>query len=92
MIINATQYSHLVGKWVIMSRLSTLEELAATDGEQVVGAEGYVSGVIDEGTSRVRVIFAHRETWLITGNDAPDWRFEIWVNARAYSDWKQVAE
>ena len=89
MIINASSYSHLVGKWVIMSRLSTVEELEAT-GEQTVGGEGYVSGVIDEGND-VLIVFAHRETWLVTGRDAPDWKFEIWVNARAYSDWKQVA-
>ena len=89
MIINAANYSHLVGKYVIMSRLATLEEVAAT-GDQVVGGEGYVSGVTDD-QNDVVVIFAHRETWRVTGRDAMDWKMEIWANARARDDWKKVA-
>lgn len=89
MIINAANYSHLVGKFVKMSRMSTVEELEATD-ERVVGGEGYVSGVMDDGNDVV-VMFAHRESWLITGRNAPDWKLEIWANLRAYQDWKQVS-
>lgn len=89
MIINATSYSYLVGKYVLMSRLSTVEELEST-GEQTVGGEGYVSGVMDD-QNDVIVIFAHREVWRITGRDAMDWKFEIWANERAHIDWKRVA-
>jgi len=46
---------------------------------------------LDGGAENVIIIFAHRETWRITGHNAVDWKMEIWANARAHEDWKKVA-
>ena len=81
MIISALTYSHLVGKYVRMSRLSTPEELRAT-GEQIVGMEGLIVGVEDD-QDVVLVRVDYGEVWPITGYDAPDWHFQIWMSEDA---------
>lgn len=81
MIIDALHYAGLVGKFVRMERLSTVEELAST-GEQVVGMEALVAAVQDDG-SDVMVIGNYGEVWRITGHDAPDWTFTIWASEEA---------
>lgn len=78
MIINALNYAGLVGHYVRMERLSTVEELAVTQ-EQTVGMEATVAAVMDDGND-VIVIGDYGETWRITGHDAPDWAFTIWAN------------
>jgi hypothetical protein len=78
MIISALTYANLVGKYIRMERLSTVEELAVTQ-EQTVGMECFVSAVMDDG-GEVVVIGDYGETWRITGHDAPDWTFTIWAS------------
>jgi hypothetical protein len=81
MIINAINYAGLVGHYVRMERLSTVEELAATQ-EQTVGMEANVAAVMDDGND-VIVIGDYGETWRITGHDAMDWTFTIWASEEA---------
>jgi hypothetical protein len=83
MIISALSYAALVGKYIRMERLSTVEELAATS-QQTVGMECFVSAVMDDGND-VIVIGDYGETWRITGRDAPDWTFTIWASEEASS-------
>jgi hypothetical protein len=78
MIINAINYAGLVGHYVRMERLSTVEELAATQ-EQTVGMEAVIAAVMDDGNDVV-VISDYGETWRITGRDAMDWSFTIWAS------------
>lgn len=81
MIINAINYAGLVGHYVRMERLSTVEELAAT-GDPTVGMEAYVAAVMDDGND-VIVIGDYGETWRITGHDATEWNFTIWASEEA---------